>query len=1060
MTVVQNTATDPGGEPLSQVSVRISLVTGTSATPGYTASGDISATYTTSTTQAGFWTANLTPNSAITPANTYYQVIEGSGAVSNIVVPASGGPYTLAQLLVTPPPTPGAVGITGLQIATAGTVEGVRPEVNLIAGAGVAITAADNPGSNRVDVTVTAGDAPVYNVLEHGATGNGTTDDTTALQAVIGSIAAAGGGVMWLPPGTYRTTGLLLNGMSNFTVAGSRAAVLQMAPNTMGAPNQGYANVLTLVGCTDFAIEDVAIDGRRDTLFPIIPLAANAASGQATVQVAHGASSTLVVGQRVSVLGGLTANGGADANLQDQFLTVQTIIPGAGSANDTVVFTGNLGNAYHSAAGTVSDGYGPYAANGAYITPWQNGNATVAGLTLAAEDQQNGIHLIGCTRFRITGCEIHNLWESPIRCGTHNLTGLAQTQGAAYGTIDGNALWHGYDQGVGLWCSANITVTGNVVTAAGWAGISLTGSDRCTVTGNSSCDNVQAIPGDTNSGYGVAVEGGGWNTITGNTFNNNYGCAALFTALGTLPFASPAQLATTVASNSLALPAATIALASIPAGWATSGQFTALSSQGAQQISYTGISGNNLTGCTGGLGTLYTGARAVQYPLFTANGAALPIGSTTSTVSNGALVQPGGRYSLVDGPRTERCDVLTVTGNMVTFTAPTTYQHADKCQIGQAVPEGNQYVGNTSTGGATIDAGVKLAAAVRTTILGNTIHRAGLRGIDGIIWAAGGVQPPCGTKISKNTITAPDATGDGAAYSAIAFAQCTDVQISDNNCGGAILGLQGYYVSIFLQAVTGFQVKDNLVADCYGVGIELNAVNEYPCTAGEVSGNQVLRTQHEGMILYGGQALQVSGNLVKDCAPNSGGGYGGGMDIRGVQGSLVTKNTVHNCGHGGFTLDTASINGANVYTGGNILAQNIARSDGNNYDILTGGAQQMGTGFSEANNAQGPNSYYQNTATGCSTNWNIQSTGNKTAGNTGYNPVGKFGAQPAVPASGTPYTNILNADAAVFITGGTVTAVSIGGQATGLTGGAFRVPAGQSITLTYSAAPTWVWFGD
>ena len=46
------------------------------------------------------------------------------------------------------------------------------------------------------------------------------------------------------------------------------------------------------------------------------------------------------------------------------------------------------------------------------------------------------------------------------------------------------------------------------------------------------------------------------------------------------------------------------------------------------------------------------------------------------------------------------------------------------------------------------------------------------------------------------------------------------------------------------------------------------------------------------------------------------------------------------------------------------------------------------------------------------------------------------------------------------ITDRLITAIAIGGQATGLTTGAFRVPAGQSITLTYSVAPTWVWFGD
>ena len=80
--------------------------------------------------------------------------------------------------------------------------------------------------------------------------------------------------------------------------------------------------------------------------------------------------------------------------------------------------------------------------------------------------------------------------------------------------------------------------------------------------------------------------------------------------------------------------------------------------------------------------------------------------------------------------------------------------------------------------------------------------------------------------------------------------------------------------------------------------------------------------------------------------------------------------------------------------------------------------------------------------------------------NVGYNPVGHAVAQPAVPATTVAATNTTGVDCTVFVTGGTVTVVAIGGTATGLTSGAFRVPAGQTITLTYSVAPTWQWFGD
>jgi hypothetical protein len=79
--------------------------------------------------------------------------------------------------------------------------------------------------------------------------------------------------------------------------------------------------------------------------------------------------------------------------------------------------------------------------------------------------------------------------------------------------------------------------------------------------------------------------------------------------------------------------------------------------------------------------------------------------------------------------------------------------------------------------------------------------------------------------------------------------------------------------------------------------------------------------------------------------------------------------------------------------------------------------------------------------------------------NIGYNPVGALTA-PGIPASGTALVNPFNVDCSVFITGGTVSTVKISGVTTGLTSGQFLVHAGQSITLTYTAAPSWTWIGD
>ena len=49
-----------------------------------------------------------------------------------------------------------------------------------------------------------------YNVLDYGATGNGTTDDTAAIQAAMNAVVSAGGGALYFPEGTYKVTTLSL----------------------------------------------------------------------------------------------------------------------------------------------------------------------------------------------------------------------------------------------------------------------------------------------------------------------------------------------------------------------------------------------------------------------------------------------------------------------------------------------------------------------------------------------------------------------------------------------------------------------------------------------------------------------------------------------------------------------------------------------------------------------------------------------------------------------------------------------------------------------------------
>lgn len=100
----------------------------------------------------------------------------------------------------------------------------------------------------------------------------------------------------------------------------------------------------------------------------------------------------------------------------------------------------------------------------------------------------------------------------------------------------------------------------------------------------------------------------------------------------------------------------------------------------------------------------------------------------------------------------------------------------------------------------------------------------------------------------------------------------------------------------------------------------------------------------------------------------------------------------------------------------------------------------------------------------------LQGAASAARSNPGWNPVGKITSPPAVPGSTTAATNSTGSDATVYVAAGsgvTVSAIAVGGNATGLTVAAnglssgVRLPAAQTITLTYAGGtPTWTWFGD
>lgn len=112
----------------------------------------------------------------------------------------------------------------------------------------------------------------VYNVkTDYGAVGNNSTADHVALQNALTAANTAGGGIVYLPPGTYIVNKYLLI-PSNVTLMGAGMGVTVIksggsALRTAGgvAPDGGGYSILQATGATrtNIAIQDLTVDGNE-----------------------------------------------------------------------------------------------------------------------------------------------------------------------------------------------------------------------------------------------------------------------------------------------------------------------------------------------------------------------------------------------------------------------------------------------------------------------------------------------------------------------------------------------------------------------------------------------------------------------------------------------------------------------------------------------------------------------------------------------------------------------------------------------------------------------------
>ena len=95
-----------------------------------------------------------------------------------------------------------------------------------------------------------------YSVLQFGATGDGVTDDTTAIQTAITRAANNGGGIIYFPRGTYAVTGLTVSA-ANITLVGTglRSTIIKKSAST--ASTQAILITADYCGVKNLTIQGV-----------------------------------------------------------------------------------------------------------------------------------------------------------------------------------------------------------------------------------------------------------------------------------------------------------------------------------------------------------------------------------------------------------------------------------------------------------------------------------------------------------------------------------------------------------------------------------------------------------------------------------------------------------------------------------------------------------------------------------------------------------------------------------------------------------------------------------
>ncbi|MEA3118341.1 MAG: hypothetical protein QOI13_1611 [Paraburkholderia sp.] len=219
------------------------------------------------------------PGSSPMPQFPFTPPTESAPPTPSATGPSCSGPSATGAPAPAAPPT----GTTAPAVPPTGTTAPAVPPAGapgFSTPASGAPSAAGSSGSPGAAGTVLPQPPNSINVADYGAVGNGTTDDTQALQNAFNAAAAQGKSV-YIPPGTYNHSGTLsVNGV-NVTGSGSQTVLVATNPSEEAiklGSNSSLSNVETSTSAStrDSQPDEAAVDvtGSNDTVSNVTTLGA------------------------------------------------------------------------------------------------------------------------------------------------------------------------------------------------------------------------------------------------------------------------------------------------------------------------------------------------------------------------------------------------------------------------------------------------------------------------------------------------------------------------------------------------------------------------------------------------------------------------------------------------------------------------------------------------------------------------------------------------------------------------------------------------------------------